>query len=1153
MGVTDTTIYDICQSTSQVLQCPSGYVIDILTADYAAKPDGSTDPSTCSYDQNDCFQSDITNMQIYSAGLTRYTIFHTSKALTSCDDRKSAYYHVDYTCIPKESTDIIRYDMCSTSSIQANTVRGFIVTPNYPSTPTTNPYDCTFNLTIDKSHQDIYLYIVNMHLTSATGSGTDKTCVKDRLLITSDGVVNEMCGVSYTNLLAYTCHKTIMLQFIRTPTATGYGFQLYFEFRDKPPSQLCPSLPTTTTAATFSPTVPTESTTTKKPDYFPAPSQPIFRTLCYPETSSTLDGKDFQCPENYVMLILRAVYGYHAGSHCYYDQGDCIVDANIVPQTCAGKQLCIIPFVNAIHSPECGSQPAKYLFAEYQCLPTPAIIQNTRELCNANLDSLGNYGILTSASYPAYKQTLCTNTTLSISSTSNNVIHLYLLDMNIGPVNSATNNCSDDYLTISYQCNGQLNTEILCGTHSTELLINTCEPTDSIFVSYALVNTNAQDQRGFALVYQLLPKSSGTTGGETQTPIPTTTPEIPGPGLTSTNTTIVTQGASSSLILRCDEPDYVLIIHKAELAVSQDETCQQTSSTCKYSPDDCFQDYTTSLNHCGGLHSCFQFISPVLLRNCNSSLANYAYVEYQCIPTRPKVQLDVCSAGTTWNKVEGGALLSTTDYKPTSQLCKAPLRSNKLMGSKLHKAFRIYIISLNLPRRSTLRNQGELCHEDDPYIDIDDHEVIPTRLCGFSHGRYVFETCSDFVEVRFNNTYVASSTIYSGFQLYFESINNDQCANRTVLPPPTDPYEIRQHVLCATNTEVADRADFSCTLYHGLVILQSQYIRRVNPNQCDANQYTCHYPSDQPERQCAGESSCSYAHVTSLEPELKHCDGKPADALEFYYQCLPMNTNSGVTKYGFCDHVKTNGLSGFIDSKHYPNSYEGVTPSTCSLTIEVPEADRDKNYSIYLYIYELSIRDGTVFNLTEECADQLIYTDGETTESICASIDQPLLQFYTSQQQLTLTLNYSAIPSPQETNFWHGTRLFYYIGNQSLPKPPVPVTTPRPGDSTESPGGPVSPGVIAAAVTVPILLVLPIVVIGFIYYRRRKAAQQQTPPVIYNPSEETLNGASPKEKNLQQTSIPRQSFGDKPHTFISPYYDPNRTRPNQELEDESDI
>ncbi|CAF2885644.1 unnamed protein product [Rotaria sp. Silwood2] len=62
-------------------------------------------------------------------------------------------------------------------------------------------------------------------------------------------------------------------------------------------------------------------------------------------------------------------------------------------------------------------------------------------------------------------------------------------------------------------------------------------------------------------------------------------------------------------------------------------------------------------------------------------------------------------------------------------------------------------------------------------------------------------------------------------------------------------------------------------------------------------------------------------------------------------------------------------------------------------------------------------------------------------DSLCGKINQSVLEFYMNKQELTVTLNISeALPFIESSN-WQSTRLFYIIGDQSLPIPPTSVST----------------------------------------------------------------------------------------------------------------
>lgn len=1040
--------------------------------------------------------------------------------------------------------------MCASDSIlQNSTHRGFIISPNYPNMK--NDIDCTFNLQILKNHQDIYLYIIEMDISPPNVTG--QPCVNDRLIVTADNAVNEMCGTSFTNLLAYTCHQSVRLQLIRTPAGTGRGVKFYFEFQDKPPAQLCPSLPTTTTTTAGSTLSPTTTTTTQVPTYYPHPSPRMLKSLCYPDYSGLLGEKNFECPDNYVLIIQRAFYGKHRGLVCDYTSGDCTSEAIHVYQTCAGKQSCSMSFVNLIPLLECNNQTATYLFVEYQCLPTPTIATNNGILCTGKIDyAAGVSGVLKSPSYPTYTQTQCSNNTLSSISDSNLVIYMYLLDLNIGSADADTKNCSNDYLLLSYQCNNQLYHERLCGTQPTKLLFSTCQPTDKIFASYNLLGQDSLTHGGFALLYHLLPQSHATTfsPGSTTTSKATSPVTPTGPGPISTITERTTSCVPHHVTIECKTPGYVLVVHKVLLGVS-------ATNSCTYSPNDCFEDRTSAHNYCGGKDLCDLFPPPIPIFGCNNSKADYIHVEHQCIPVNPKIDLDICSAGTQTWKVEGGAMISSIGYTSENKECSTLLRSNKLLGSKDHVAFEIYILSLNLPMRETLREQGAQCSETDPYIDIDDHEFGVTRLCGNSHTRYLLETCSTMIEIRYNNILMPGQTdTYSGFQIYFEAIQNNDCLATVAPPTPSPPYIVQDKVACSlTNGSI--RVDVSCTPDYGLVFLQSYLFVTEQPEKCNVSQHTCFYLSEQPQAHCSGSQSCAFTHI--IESELNLCQGKIPNAVEFFYQCLPMKPSDSIKTYEFGTDTFVTTDSGFIDTPHYPNTYEHA-PQHSSITIRVPDNAENKTSSIYIYVMESSIRDTSALNSSSaiSCLDSIIYTDGESTHYLCGKIDQPIFKYHTNKQEVTLTLNISHPSSPSEWSSWHGARLFYYIGDLSLPSPPMiattlpTITTTNIAETTTG-SPPMNPGLLAAIIILSILAIL-VVLLGFGYYRRRSALQAtQEAKVEYAVDMGTLDGITSHDTVEKRSSIRTDSLKGPASTgFTNPLYKKTETNGKQQIEDTTD-
>ena len=489
--MTGLTTYDICRSRVQQLQCSLGYIIDIVTADLAAKEDGSI---SCNYSPNDCFQSEISSVQTACAGRPACRLSNPGKTLSSCQNRLSSYLRIEYSCVPENLPEIKTYDLCDNDSkVEDNVHRGYIFSPQFPSTP--NNLNCTFELQPSKAHQDIYLYIVEMGLNDPNEIG--QSCSKDRLITTAGITVREMCGSSFTNRVLKTCHAPLTIELLRSSDARGRGVKLYFEFRDRPTDETCESIITPSTPS------PGSSTKPWRPSYFPEPSNIMVKNLCYPDTSGASGQRNFQCPPDYVLVILRAFYG--TGNRCAYTSGDCRHEADTVYRDCSGKYDCSVPFENLVHLPNCTLGQYNYLTVEYSCLPTLNIVSNITDVCETQTHVLDNpSGIFQSQSYPTYTKGGCGNVALMLREDSDLVIDMYLLDMNIGGPSAGTDNCTNDYLRLSYQCNNQTSEQSLCGTQATKILFSTCSPTDQISVSYDLTNSDGQQFRGFTLLYHLI-------------------------------------------------------------------------------------------------------------------------------------------------------------------------------------------------------------------------------------------------------------------------------------------------------------------------------------------------------------------------------------------------------------------------------------------------------------------------------------------------------------------------------------------------------------------------------------------------------------------------------------------------------------------------
>jgi hypothetical protein len=276
-----------------------------------------------------------------------------------------------------------------------------------------------------------------------------------------------------------------------------------------------------------------------------------------------------------------------------------------------------------------------------------------------------------------------------------------------------------------------------------------------------------------------------------------------------------------------------------------------------------------------------------------------------------------------------------------------------------------------------------------------------------------------------------------------------------------------------------------------------------------------------------------------------------------------MRPTADFSTFTFCSVESVSGNSGFIETPSYPNTYQHGQKN-CSLSIQLPTNNDNASYSIYLYVLELSIRDTSIMNSSSaiQCFDSIKYTDGVKTHFLCGKIDQPLLEYHTNKKELTLTLNIPHASSPSEWSTWQGARLFFYIGNQSLPSPPsltttaVPpirtTTTPDVEQTSPKPKPDSDNEALTIALTIICVLTVLAALIGFGYYRRRQSRYRGKPiPVVTYDADMSTVDDDPKHEPLERrnSSIPSDAFKGT-GTFVNPLF--GKSRANNKLETENE-
>ena len=245
LGVTDATIYNLCPTETKILQCPIGHGINIQQAFQGVKLNQTVGSNTtCTFEKGDCGLNDIRHFDLCN-GRQSCIVENRPLHFEHCGNQSGHYLHINYTCVPQNLSHIPTYEFCHhTSILQADTRRGFIISPNYPQEITN--FTCSLNIFRTDPADDIYIYVLDMNLTERRFTGYG--CGTDRLSINDSTLPTNWCGNTSTRPLYDTCLDMLNLELMRLSNATGHGVKLYFEFRKRVIMQHCRPWLTTSTS-----------------------------------------------------------------------------------------------------------------------------------------------------------------------------------------------------------------------------------------------------------------------------------------------------------------------------------------------------------------------------------------------------------------------------------------------------------------------------------------------------------------------------------------------------------------------------------------------------------------------------------------------------------------------------------------------------------------------------------------------------------------------------------------------------------------------------------------------------------------------------------------------------------------------------------------
>ncbi len=266
--------------------------------------------------------------------------------------------------------------------------------------------------------------------------------------------------------------------------------------------------------------------------------------------------------------------------------------------------------------------------------------------------------------------------------------------------------------------------------------------------------------KGFKLYFEWVEKAPGITCdggppvGSTTTPseesLPTWAENLE---LSPKQSTHICYGTSKTL--RCPRgSDYVLALMNSYYVVTGSGQCEIPV------PSHCHQ--LVVLNGLTCTHGCLvEYNIPRTLSSCESKVADYLSIEYECIPTllpNHELPIDICSSTIPEISVLDSGMMVSPQY-PSSG---GPYSCSKKIHTTNHKLWMVFIVDLYLEGD----NDAGRC--DTASLIIHDGVDTFTR-CGSQQPQWVLTSCSNTIEFQYSITRSAAG--YRGFKVYFQTMD----------------------------------------------------------------------------------------------------------------------------------------------------------------------------------------------------------------------------------------------------------------------------------------------------------------------------------------------------------------------------------------------
>ncbi|CAF4034192.1 unnamed protein product, partial [Rotaria magnacalcarata] len=791
LGIASPTLsFQLCKGQSSTIQCPVNYGVVTTTNIF-----GVTQSGLCE-DHDAAKHCVVTTAPTFVCRQSCTYFYPGNRIIPSCGNKIATYQYVDYQCIPTKTELISPNTSCpldgSKVPIQINR-RGRFQSLNYPNLKRMN---CTYRLKTDQGN------IMNIYGLDVSLNGFINDCKQNKITFIEDGESegSDFCEQRSYSLLYSSCSNELDFRYIVNNEAAflSSGVELYIESQARPSDWTCGKPVVTspqTTIRTTPFTTPTAGVLVNESVMYARDE--VESNICFGRSSS------YSCPLGYTFMIIGAFYGVkkQASNQCEFVQGDCTQEALATITQCRNDvPNCYLAYSTRRRLAYCSDNYADYLHITSQCIPSRSVgnISSvpTYDICDTNNPIDNMHGIISSPSFPNYRQTT-NECKRRLNGVLDRILKIWINEMAISSggqrhsdvidedsgepdlviyKNYDTKNldkleemhpsirdiCVNDYLII----NAPHVAYVYCGTRKLAIL-PIC--TTAIDIQYKTSAPPNLFYKGFKLYFEWIPKpidlicpgiSPVTT---TITPSNETSTTCSGPlELSPIYSSHVCLGTSTTLTCPCGS-DYVLAIIETNYAVTGTGLCEIPSLS------HCRQEASLGLT-C--THSCFvEYDIPKPLIQCGSQNADYINIDYECVPTRlPNHEnpIDICGSTSTSTIALNKVMMVSPQY-PT--LGGARTCSKKIEAPS-DKIWMIYIVDLFLEGQNDIGD----CNAASLTINDGNDKVV---LCGLQQPGLVMVSCGNVVELKFVSTHQALG--YRGFKVYSQTI--DLPGNWACKPP----------------------------------------------------------------------------------------------------------------------------------------------------------------------------------------------------------------------------------------------------------------------------------------------------------------------------------------------------------------------------------